>query len=604
MKKRVISLLLIAAMVIMLLPVMALAANVEPMAVGDGVVGDFDYVTFSFDSRACNVYVSEDGGYYSVKDGQTLYLNYGDQISGRVEMKSGYAFDMIYINGDPYVSPDFTFTVQDGYNTVFVDTSDADTTIDLTFSFDDGECSVQYQNNTMNWQNAYDGEHITVPEGTYVSVKIATYSGYTLQYSTVAGKTYRAASFQTPILTSDGYLAIYTSRSSGTAPVITRFTASANPTVGETATLGITATGTSPLSYEWQMYYNGAWRDVYNGTYNGVSITNYNAATLYITPNSQGNFYFRCIVDNDYGEVTSGTMTITASAATKYITNATASGIAVPVTGGTPAKSANAGASSYYVSAIQWNPATVSFAANTQYTCWVTFTAYSGYTFGGSPVAYVNGNPAVVYSGTGSSQLLVYYVFPKTTVTTVPFNDIRVTDWFYKDVVSAYQKGLIEGTTSVTFSPSNNITYGEVIKLAACLHQMYNTGSVSLTGSGVNWYTPYMNYALNNGIISRDYTSVQSNLCNRQDFVDIFYKAMPATSYTAINSVANGAIPDYPYTGTDSCDHVYTFYRAGIVNGSGGYLFKATTYITRAEVATIITRMYDPASRISGLVLS
>ena len=67
------------------------------------------------------------------------------------------------------------------------------------------------------------------------------------------------------------------------------------------------------------------------------------------------------------------------------------------------------------------------------------------------------------------------------------FTDVKTSDWFYNDVKSAVEMGLINGKSPTTYAPNDNLTYAEAFKLAACMNQLYTEGVVTLT-SGNPWY--------------------------------------------------------------------------------------------------------------------
>ena len=60
------------------------------------------------------------------------------------------------------------------------------------------------------------------------------------------------------------------------------------------------------------------------------------------------------------------------------------------------------------------------------------------------------------------------------------FTDVKTSDWFYNDVKSAVEMGLVNGKTPTTYAPNDNLTYAEAIKLAACMNQLYVNGEVTL----------------------------------------------------------------------------------------------------------------------------
>ena len=86
----------------------------------------------------------------------------------------------------------------------------------------------------------------------------------------------------------------------------------------------------------------------------------------------------------------------------------------------------------------------------------------------------------------------------------LPFTDVPTGAWYYEDVKNAYESGLINGKKPTVFAPEDNMVYAEAIKLAACMHQKYTTGSVTLQ-NGSPWYQTYVDYALQNKIITKEY---------------------------------------------------------------------------------------------------
>ena len=180
-----------------------------------------------------------------------------------------------------------------------------------------------------------------------------------------------------------------------------------------------------------------------------------------------------------------------------------------------------------------------------------------------------------------------------------PFKDVSKADWYYDSVRSAWKNNLIDGVTATEFRPDSTLTVAQAIKLAAALHQLDRTGEVSLKNGGVNWYDSYVNYAVTNGIIEKDYanyTKAQMNApVTRGEFVHIFHGAESA--YAAINTVADNSIPDVKMTDKFAAE-IYEFYRAGVLTGSDAKgTFHSASSIKRSEVSAILVRMFDTASR-------
>ena len=184
-----------------------------------------------------------------------------------------------------------------------------------------------------------------------------------------------------------------------------------------------------------------------------------------------------------------------------------------------------------------------------------------------------------------------------------PFTDVREGDWFYADVMHAWQRGFVNGMTASSYAPQDSLTVAQAIKLAACMHQDYHSGAVTLTGStdGRPWEMSDADYALKNGILTRAPERYDVPI-SRGEFVKLFYNALPEKEYPGINLIMDGAIPDVA-TDAPIAREVYTFYAAGILTGfpAGDELpehaFVPDSTITRAEVATIMNRMVEPAAR-------
>ena len=181
-----------------------------------------------------------------------------------------------------------------------------------------------------------------------------------------------------------------------------------------------------------------------------------------------------------------------------------------------------------------------------------------------------------------------------------PFTDVSRSSWYYDSIRAAWEKDLIDGVTRTLYKPDDTLTVAQAIKLSAALHQMLNNnGKVTLRNGSPYWYSSYVSYAVDNGIIEKmylDYTPAQMNApVKRNEFVHIFYGAM--SDYRQINTVADNKIPDVITTDTYALE-IYTFYRAGILTGSDkNGTFYPTNDIKRSEVAAILSRMYDKTAR-------
>ena len=185
------------------------------------------------------------------------------------------------------------------------------------------------------------------------------------------------------------------------------------------------------------------------------------------------------------------------------------------------------------------------------------------------------------------------------TASKFPFRDVPASAWYYDAVKSAWEVQLIDGVTSTEFRPDANMTVAQAIKLASALHQMTHYGKVTLRNGAPNWYSTYVSYAIDSGLIEStygNYTAAQMNSpVTRAEFVHIFHAAVD--DLRGMNTVTDNVIPDVK-TGDAFAAEIYDFYRAGILTGSDANgTFHPASSIKRSEVAAILIRMYDTSVR-------
>lgn len=175
------------------------------------------------------------------------------------------------------------------------------------------------------------------------------------------------------------------------------------------------------------------------------------------------------------------------------------------------------------------------------------------------------------------------------------FADVTESDWFYNDVKSAYEIGLVSGKGENAYAPKDNLTYAEAIKLAACMNQLYTEKVVTLE-AGTPWYQSFVDYCANNGITDKEYAYTEN--ATREGYMEIFANALPAEGLAEVNYIPDGAIPDVPMT-SEYAAGIYKLYRAGILTGvDDAHNCSPDASITRGEVAAILTRMMDAEKRV------
>ncbi|MCF0122778.1 MAG: S-layer homology domain-containing protein [Ruminiclostridium sp.] len=182
--------------------------------------------------------------------------------------------------------------------------------------------------------------------------------------------------------------------------------------------------------------------------------------------------------------------------------------------------------------------------------------------------------------------------FKKSASYANTFRDVAKSAWYYSSVALVYSYGLMNGTESNKFSPSDQITGAQSITLAARLRKIYLTGDGTFSKSSP-WYKTYSDYAINQKIVSAEPSDMNA-VFTRQEFAAMIANALPSAALPAINDIKAGSIPDV-YRSDAS---IYKLYRAGIFAGTDAAgTFRPNDPISRAEVAAVLVRLADPNVR-------
>ena len=124
-----------------------------------------------------------------------------------------------------------------------------------------------------------------------------------------------------------------------------------------------------------------------------------------------------------------------------------------------------------------------------------------------------------------------------------PFRDVRAIDWFYDDVMYAYEKGLVSGTAHDKFSPQASFTRGMLLTILA-RHDGVNT-------NGTPWYQAGCDWAVRTGV--SDGRNPEQAI-SREEFAQILYRyaqyrgshalaGNDLSSFTDAASISSDALP-------------------------------------------------------------
>lgn len=184
------------------------------------------------------------------------------------------------------------------------------------------------------------------------------------------------------------------------------------------------------------------------------------------------------------------------------------------------------------------------------------------------------------------------------------FVDVPENVWYAEGVKTVCEYGIMNGKSDTVFDPFGNISMAELLAIAARIHNTYYNNSDGFTEIDP-WFAVYLVYADEHHIFSFEEVPNAQQLAlpvSKEVFVHLLTSALPKSAYGDINHIDFGTLPGvsvYPYY----ADEIYGFFNAGILTGSDSTgEFNSDENISRAEAATILSRVLEPELRVKGAV--
>lgn len=180
------------------------------------------------------------------------------------------------------------------------------------------------------------------------------------------------------------------------------------------------------------------------------------------------------------------------------------------------------------------------------------------------------------------------------SASTAALKDIKG-HWAEKQIQTLVDSGVINGTGKGLFNPQGSITVSEYIKLCvAVLGHKYDIGS-----SGY-WATPYINKALDLGIIYKGQFTNYERPITREEMAYIGIATYGKSNLLASSLITQEVVvrvKDYNLVNNRYRDSVLNSYLVGILTGKPNSLFDPKGKSTRAEASVVVLRIIDEKQR-------
>ena len=201
-----------------------------------------------------------------------------------------------------------------------------------------------------------------------------------------------------------------------------------------------------------------------------------------------------------------------------------------------------------------------------------------------------------------SGQVTVQATFVETQepAPAMPFTDVKEGDWFYEEVLYAYENGLMNGVGDNRFAPNSATTRGMLVTILYRLE-----GEPDVTGeagfddvAAGQWYTDAVIWAAANDIVNGigDNQFGPENTLTREQLVTMLYRYAQNKGYDVTASADLSGYPDAGQIQSWAQEAMTWAVAEGIVEGMDGNLNPAGS-ATRAQIATILMRFCEGVAK-------
>ena len=180
-----------------------------------------------------------------------------------------------------------------------------------------------------------------------------------------------------------------------------------------------------------------------------------------------------------------------------------------------------------------------------------------------------------------------------------PFADVNAGDWFYRDVLFSYEKGLMSGMDAAAFAPYANTTRAQI---AVIFYRMEGSPAVEgensfadvVRGSGTAWFYDAVTWAQQNGIMGGYGNSsfAPNDPITREQMATILYRYANFKGYD-VESNGNTAYSDSSSISGYARNAVSWAAANLLMKGDDDGSFLPNANTTRAQAATVFARMIE-----------
>ena len=195
------------------------------------------------------------------------------------------------------------------------------------------------------------------------------------------------------------------------------------------------------------------------------------------------------------------------------------------------------------------------------------------------------------------TKVLIDATFVKAdSVGELPFSDVEASKWYSEAVKYVYQNGLMNGTSSTTFTPTGTTTRGMIVTMLYRLEDEPSATASKFTdvASG-SYYADAVAWAAANGVVNgvTDALFAPDTAITREQLAAILYRYAQLKGYDVNKSNDLSVYTDAEQISAYATEAMRWANATGLITGNTSTTLNPKGNATRAEVATILMRFCE-----------
>ncbi len=178
---------------------------------------------------------------------------------------------------------------------------------------------------------------------------------------------------------------------------------------------------------------------------------------------------------------------------------------------------------------------------------------------------------------------------PQPETQASPFTDVKKSEWYYEEVLKAYEKKLVNGVGNGLFAPEDNASRGAVVTM---LYRMAGSpvpeSKAGFTDLTEDYYRDAVNWAASKGIVTGETAElfVPNGSITREQLAAMLYRmsGSPAVSGNLSSYSDGDSVSEYARSA------MIWAVKAGVLNGDAVGTLRPGDTATRAEVCAMLVR--------------